>query len=637
MTLYVLVTTARPVPRQTQTGPVHGPGKKRMKSSTNLVRDRLALAFSSSHSSIICKNVFACLRAIAHSACNPGGSASRTRRFWARVLSTAFLKSIKNFPRPVLLATQKEPGNIPRCFVALSMTFPFLCCAHKLGNTKTFLGTTACKCFSSLMFAGCWSQEIKTAENLASDPTKPGRRPPSSKHSAPHMHEAVFRGKALGGLTMSTSKSWPAAWTLSWLWLASIDQLAAPTWFRQTSSSVSSNIIFRMWYNIPFSTSLCLPDWICSAWASSTHLDTKWRALITWAALAPSTSLADCLTVAFASPKAALNSASGVHCFQAPLPFGFALASSRGCKGNMWSIVLWRPEAFDIIACHLKHCALWSRAFVLKKFCLPRLAFICLALALNPAPALPPPRPRRSPRPRRPPGPRPSWAWAFWGGWWATAIPAKSCKFNIGGAHKLTQAWVQPRLWDQNRAAWTENSSEAAPVLKHGLTHDLLECAGGKILATRCFWVLGFVFWKCCFCSLPLLHLKQLFESLMPCKTPLQHSTIVETMVAAFEKLLKQLSKYFKPIVQHIEQLFKTIVLFVLHFCSNSCNLKKLSKQLFRLLNYCQNNFVNNCTIAKTISQTIDDTLNGPLVTLHQKLLENIQNMLLDVQRNKHL
>ena len=114
----------------------------------------------------------------------------------------------------------------------------------------------------------------------------------------------------------------------------------------------------------------------------------------------------------------------------------------------------------------------------------------------------------------------------------------------------------------------------------------------------------------------------------MPCKTPLQHSTIVETMVAAFEKLLKQLLKYFKPIVQHIEQLFKTIVLFSLHFCSNSRNLKKLSKQLFRLLNYCQNNFVNNCTIAKTISQTIDDTLNGPLVTLHQKLLENIQPLI---------
>ena len=177
------------------------------------------------------------------------------------------------------------------------MTFPFLCCAHKLGNTKTFLGTTACKCFSSLMFAGRWSQEIKTAENLASDPTKPGRRPPSSKHSAPHMHSAVFRGKALGGLTMSISKSWPAAWMLSWLWLASIDQLAAPTWFRQTSSSVSSNIIFRMWYNVLFSTSFCLPDWIWPAWASSTHLDTKWRALITWPALAPSTSLADCLTV----------------------------------------------------------------------------------------------------------------------------------------------------------------------------------------------------------------------------------------------------------------------------------------------------------------------------------------------------
>ena len=59
-TLYVLVTTAHPVPRQSQTGPVHGPGKKRMKSSTNLVRDRLALALSSSHWSIICKNVFAC-------------------------------------------------------------------------------------------------------------------------------------------------------------------------------------------------------------------------------------------------------------------------------------------------------------------------------------------------------------------------------------------------------------------------------------------------------------------------------------------------------------------------------------------------------------------------------------------------
>ena len=182
------------------------------------------------------------------------------------------------------------------------------------------------------MFARCRSQEIKTAENLASDPTKPGRR------------------------------SWPAAWML---WLASIDQLAAPTWPRQTSSSVSSNIIIRMLYNIPFSTSLYLPDWIWLTWASSTHLDTKWRALITWAALAPSTSLAGCL-IAFASPKAALNSASGVHCFQAPLPFGFGLASSRGCKGNMWSIVLWRAEAFETIACHLKHCALWSVLFFSK-------------------------------------------------------------------------------------------------------------------------------------------------------------------------------------------------------------------------------------------------------------------------------
>ena len=60
-------------------------------------------------------------------------------------------------------------------------------------------------------------------------------------------------------------------------------------------------------------------------------------------------------------------------------------------------------------------------------------------------------------------------------------------------------------------------------------------------------------------------------------------------------------------------------------FYSNSRIFKLLSKQLFRLLNYCQNNFVNFWTIAKTISQTIDDTLNGPLVTLHQKLLENIQ------------
>ena len=62
-------------------------------------------------------------------------------------------------------------------------------------------------------------------------------------------------------------------------------------------------------------------------------------------------------------------------------------------------------------------------------------------------------------------------------------------------------------------------------------------------------------------------------------------------------------------------------------FYSNSRIFKLLSKQLFRLLNYCQNNFVNFGTIAKTISQTIDDTLNGPLVTLHQKLLENIQIM----------
>ena len=54
-------------------------------------------------------------------------------------------------------------------------------------------------------------------------------------------------------------------------------------------------------------------------------------------------------------------------------------------------------------------------------------------------------------------------------------------------------------------------------------------------------------------------------------------------------------------------------------FYSNSRIFKLLSKQLFKLLNYCQNNFVNNCTIAKTISQTIDDTLKGPLVTLHQK------------------
>ena len=58
------------------------------------------------------------------------------------------------------------------------------------------------------------------------------------------------------------------------------------------------------------------------------------RALITWAALAPSTSLAACLTVAVASPKAALKIASGVHCFQAPRPFGLGLASSAGCKGS---------------------------------------------------------------------------------------------------------------------------------------------------------------------------------------------------------------------------------------------------------------------------------------------------------------
>ena len=106
-------------------------------------------------------------------------------------------------------------------------------------------------------------------------------------------------------------------------------------------------------------------------------------------------------------------------------------------------------------------------------------------------------------------------------------------------------------------------------------------------------------------------------------------------MVAAFEKLLKQLLKYptiFKTIVQNIEQLFKTIVLFSLHVYSNSRIFKLLSKQLFKLLNYCQNNFANNWTIAKTISQTIDDTLNGPLVTLHQKLLENIQYIYISLQ-----
>ena len=129
---------------------------------------------------------------------------------------------------------------------------------------------------------------------------------------------------------MSTSKSWPAAWMLSWLWLANIDQLAAPASGRATSNSVSSNIMFRMWYSMPLWLSRFLSDWTWEPWQS--------RALITWAALAPPTSLADCLRVAVASPKADLNSASGVHCFQAPRPFGPAAARAacgpRFCDGQ---------------------------------------------------------------------------------------------------------------------------------------------------------------------------------------------------------------------------------------------------------------------------------------------------------------
>ena len=434
-----------------QAGPVHGPGKKLTKSSTNLVRDRFAWGVSSSHCSIICKKLLACLRATAHSACTPGGSAFMRTNFSAKTFLTVCFRSIKNLPRQVLLATQNEPGNMPRCLVALSMTFPFLCWAHKLGNTKTCGGTTACKCFSNRMFAACWSHETNTAENLASDPRKPGLRPPSSWHNAPHMHEAVLRGKALGGLAMSTSISCPWAWMLSWLWLARTDQLAAPTSLSVTSSSVSSNIMFKIWYSIPVSPSRLLSDWIWFFWQSRMHWATNMRLLITWPALAPSTSLADCLTVAVASPKAALNTASGVHCFQAPCPFGLGLSSSPGCRGSMWSMVLWRPDALEAIACRLKDWDLCSLVFFFRKFCLFLLAFIRLALALKrpgagpPHPKRPPPpRPRRPrpPRPRRPrlPGPRPTWAWTFCCGWLPSAIPTRSGKFSIAG--KSTPPWT---------------------------------------------------------------------------------------------------------------------------------------------------------------------------------------------------
>ena len=170
-----------------------------------------------------------------------------TTNFSVNTFLTDSLRSFKNFPLRVLLDTQNEPGNIPRCLVALSMTFPFRCCAQRLGNTKTSCCTTECKCFSNRMFAGCWSQDTRTAENLAaSEWMKPGLRPPSSRHNAPHMQDAVLRGRALGGLAMSISKSWPSAWMLSWLWLANIDQLPAPSWSSETSNSVSSNIMFKI-------------------------------------------------------------------------------------------------------------------------------------------------------------------------------------------------------------------------------------------------------------------------------------------------------------------------------------------------------------------------------------------------------
>lgn len=167
-------------------------------------------------------------------------------RFSDKTFSTAFVRSCRNFPRRVLLDTQNEPGNMPRCLVALSMTFPFRCWAHRLGNMKEFCGITACKCLSSRMLAACWSHDTSTAENFAGDPMKPGPRPPWSRHSAPHMHSAVLRARALGGLAMSISTFWPAAQMLSWLWLAKTDQLADPTCFKETSSSVSSNIRFTM-------------------------------------------------------------------------------------------------------------------------------------------------------------------------------------------------------------------------------------------------------------------------------------------------------------------------------------------------------------------------------------------------------
>ena len=179
-------------------------------------------------------------------------------------------------------------------------------------------------------------------------------------------------------------------------------------------------------------------------WQSRIQLAMKVRALITCDGLAPSTSLADCLTDALAWPKAALNIASGVHFFQAPCPFGLGLASSAGCKGNKWSMVLWRPEALEAIACNLKACLLWSLSFFRKKFCLPLLAFIRLALARKMARAprpmpLPRPRPPRPRRPTRAPGRRPGWStWPSCSCCWSpSAIPAKSCRLSIRQAMQI--------------------------------------------------------------------------------------------------------------------------------------------------------------------------------------------------------
>ena len=73
--------------------------------------------------------------------------------------------------------------------------------------------------------------------------------------------------------------------------------------------------------------------------------------------LAPSTSCATCRSAAFSLAKAALNSASGVHFFQPPLPAGLACGrlQQQAAGGQWFWIARWRcwlwPEVSSCLFC----------------------------------------------------------------------------------------------------------------------------------------------------------------------------------------------------------------------------------------------------------------------------------------------